>query len=191
MKTWQRESMGILVGVMLCASAGAQSARDAHTPHTHRTESDSSVLKQSGQATFAALSEAVGVLEADPNTDWSKANVTRLRDHLLDMDEVIMRSEAQLLETADGVRITVTGAGRTLSAIRRMVPAHAAMMDGHRDWRSSTQSRDDGIVWSIATPSPNERMRIRALGLYGLLTLGSHHMPHHLALAKGEALPGH
>ena len=33
--------------------------------------------------------------------------------------------------------------------------------------------------------------RIRSLGFTGLLTLGAHHGPHHLALAKGERPAGH
>ena len=30
-----------------------------------------------------------------------------------------------------------------------------------------------------------------ALGFAGLMTQGAHHQPHHLAMAKGEALTGH
>jgi hypothetical protein len=33
--------------------------------------------------------------------------------------------------------------------------------------------------------------RLRGLGFIGLLTEGAHHGPHHLAMAKGEAIPGH
>ena len=33
--------------------------------------------------------------------------------------------------------------------------------------------------------------RIRGLGFAGLITEGAHHQPHHLAMAKGEALAGH
>jgi hypothetical protein len=33
--------------------------------------------------------------------------------------------------------------------------------------------------------------RIRGLGFAGLITQGAHHPPHHLAMAKGEALAGH
>jgi hypothetical protein len=33
--------------------------------------------------------------------------------------------------------------------------------------------------------------RIRGLGFIGLLVQGGHHQPHHLAMAKGEAMPGH
>jgi len=32
---------------------------------------------------------------------------------------------------------------------------------------------------------------IRGLGFIGLLAEGAHHQPHHLAMAKGEAMEGH
>ena len=167
------------------ASAGeADSAGDMHCAHAA-----ASGLTQPGQAAFAALSEAVRYLEADPATDWSKVNITSLRNHLVDMDEVMMHADARVDETADGVRIFFTGTGRTLAAVKRMIPAHAAMMKGYHDWGSSTASTDGGVIWTIAAP-PAERVRIRALGPFGLLTLGSHHAVHHLALAQGS-MPHH
>jgi hypothetical protein len=33
--------------------------------------------------------------------------------------------------------------------------------------------------------------RIRGLGSAGLIAQGAHHQPHHLPMAKGEALGGH
>ena len=32
------------------------------------------------------------MLKADPTTDWSKVNVEALRQHLIDMDDVVMHS---------------------------------------------------------------------------------------------------
>jgi hypothetical protein len=32
------------------------------------------------------------MLEADPATDWAKANIGALREHLIDMDEITMRA---------------------------------------------------------------------------------------------------
>ena len=32
--------------------------------------------------------------------------------------------------------------------------------------------------------------RVRGLGFIGLLTLGAHHQPHHLAMARGQAMSG-
>ena len=45
-----------------------------------------------GQDAFGAIAEVVQMLDADPSTDWSKVDLERLRQHLIDMDEVTMRS---------------------------------------------------------------------------------------------------
>jgi hypothetical protein len=179
-------SAALAVAMLASTAAAPQDMNSSHSAHSHATGGGDPEINHSGQAAFAALSEAVAVLETDPSTDWSKANITELRDHLLDMDEVVMRSHALVVEEGDAVHITVTGNGRTLAAIQRMVPAHARMMNGHRRWQSQAQARGDGVIWTIRTKSADERMRIKALGFYGLLTLGSHHAPHHLAIAKGE-----
>ncbi len=158
-------------------------AQETHT--THHQPHTSTTLKQPGQAAFGALSEVVSILQADPTTDWSKVDVTRLRDHLVDMDEVVMRAAAEVQERSDELRITYTGTGRTLEAIRRMIPAHAKMMNGYRNWKSETEMREDGVAWVISASSAEERTSIRGLGPFGLLTLGAHHGPHHLAMARG------
>jgi hypothetical protein len=40
-----------------------------------------------GQDSFGAIQEIVRILEADPNTDWSKVDLEALRQHLIDMNE--------------------------------------------------------------------------------------------------------
>ncbi len=174
-----------LVFVSLTANAQTSSR------HSAMHEQAQVALKEPGQAAFAAITEVVKQLEADPTTDWAKVDIGRLRDHLVDMDEVFTRADAQLLDTSTGVLITVKGTGTTLAAIRRMVPAHAQMMDGQRGWQSRTQQVDDGVRWQIDTPSQEERTKIRALGFFGLLTLGGHHTPHHWAMARGASVHTH
>ncbi len=49
--------------------------------------------------------------------------------------------------------------------------------------RLTVMARDPGDAKTIA--------RVRGLGFIGLLTLGAHHQPHHLAMARGEAMSGH
>ena len=78
-----------------------------------------------GQAAFGTIQEVVQILESDPATDWSKVNIAALREHLIDMNEVTLRAVANERALDNGVEITVTGDGRTLEAIKRMVPAHA------------------------------------------------------------------
>jgi hypothetical protein len=78
----------------------------------------------SGQDAFGAIQEIVQILQADPNTDWSKVNIEALRQHLIDMNEVTLHAVATQRDIENGIEIKVTGEGRTLEAIKRMVPAH-------------------------------------------------------------------
>jgi hypothetical protein len=92
-----------------------------------------------------------------------------------------------------------TGSGRTLEAIRRMVPAHAAMMDGYRGWtvtaaHAALPAPDmGGVVLTVSAPSqayPAEIAHIQGLGFFGFMASGAHHQVHHLAIAKGEHIHG-
>jgi hypothetical protein len=78
-----------------------------------------------GQDAFGAIQEIVRMLEADPNTDWSKVNLEALRQHLIDMNEVTLEAEVVAKPVDGGIEAKVTGTGRTVQAIQRMVPAHA------------------------------------------------------------------
>ena len=75
-----------------------------------------------GQDAFGTIQEVVQILQADPATDWSKVNIGTLRQHLIDMNEVTLHAAAAERVVENGVEITVTGEGRTLEAIKRMVP---------------------------------------------------------------------
>ena len=46
---------------------------------------------EAGQGAFAAIQEIVAILEADPDTDWSKVDIDALRQHLVDMNAVTLR----------------------------------------------------------------------------------------------------
>ena len=78
-----------------------------------------------GQDAFGAVQEIVRILEADPGTDWSKVNLEALRQHLIDMNDVTLKADAVAEPIDGGIEIAVTGTGRTVEAIQRMVPAHA------------------------------------------------------------------
>jgi hypothetical protein len=87
--------------------------------------------KRPGDVTmpFGAIQEIVRMLDADPKTDWSKVNLEALRQHLIDMDEVTLKADAATKQIDGGIEVTVTGMGRTVEAIQRMVPAHANEVD--------------------------------------------------------------
>jgi hypothetical protein len=75
-----------------------------------------------------------------------------------------------------------------------MVVSHAAELDRMPDWSAKTESLPGGVRLTVIAKRPDDASliaRIRGLGFSGLLTEGAHHQPHHLAMARGEALPGH
>jgi hypothetical protein len=144
-----------------------------------------------GQAAFGAIRDVVRILEADPATDWSKVNLEALRQHLIDMDEVTMRSEVVQQPIAGGLQMDITGAGRTASAIRRMLASHAAMLDGSAPYHTSASEIPNGMRLTVTSKNPADAKsvaRIRGLGFAGLLTEGDHHAQHHIALARGDAM---
>jgi hypothetical protein len=139
-----------------------------------------------GQDAFGAIEEIVQILDADPKTDWSKVDLEALRQHLIDMNEVTLRADAASKQIDGGLEIAVTGAGRTLVAIQRMVPAWAQTMNGHQGWSTKAASLPNGERLTVTATDPKEIQHIRGLGFIGLSVSGSHHQPHHLAMAKGE-----
>jgi hypothetical protein len=139
-----------------------------------------------GQDAFGTIQEIVRILEADPTTDWSKVTLAALREHLIDMNEVTLKAAAAERTVDGGIEIAVTGNGRTLDAIRRMIPAHARELDQLPGWRARTEALPDGIQLTVTSTDPREVVRIRGLGFIGLLVSGAHHQPHHLMMARGQ-----
>ncbi len=144
-----------------------------------------------GQDAFGAVQEIVRILEADPNTDWSKVNLEALRQHLIDMNEVTLHADAAAAPIDGGLDIAVTGSGRTLAAIQRMVPAHAHEINGHDGWTVKADTLPNGVRLIVTAADPKEIAHIRGLGFIGILASGGHHQPHHLAMAKGEFVHQH
>src|SRR4029078_9236077 len=97
-----------------------------------------------GQEAFGTIQEVVQILEADPTTDWSKVNIAALREHLIDMHEVTLRAVATERALENGVEIAVTGEGRTLEAIKRMVPAHVGELV-KIGWNAKTAEIASGV----------------------------------------------
>jgi hypothetical protein len=140
----------------------------------------------SGQDAFGAIQEIVRMLESDPATDWSKVDLEALRQHLIDMNEVALKADAAAQPVDGGLAVAVTGSGRTLLAIQRLVPTHAKVIDGLNGWSAKTDPLPDGIRLTVTATDPREVQHIRGLGFIGILVSGSHHQPHHLAMAKKE-----
>jgi hypothetical protein len=139
-----------------------------------------------GQDAFGAIQEIVRILDADPKTDWSKVDLEALRQHLIDMNEVTLHADAAPKLIEGGLEIAVTGSGRTLVALQRMVPEWAEMANGLNGWAVKVSKLPDGELMTVTAKDPKQVQHIRGLGFIGLLASGSWHQMHHLMMAKGE-----
>jgi antitoxin (DNA-binding transcriptional repressor) of toxin-antitoxin stability system len=144
-----------------------------------------------GQDAFGAIQEIVGILEADPKTDWSKVDLEALRQHLIDMNDVTLKADAAAKPVNGGLEIAITGKGRTVAAIQRIVPAHAQQLSHMNGWSAKTAPLPNGELLTVTSSDPQEVQHIRGLGFIGLMVSGSHHQMHHLAMAKGEFVHSH
>ncbi len=107
------------------------------------------------------------------------------------MAELTLQAETAETLIEGGISVAVTGTGRTLEAIRRMVPAHAVELDRLETWTAAGVIAPGGAVLTVTSDDPGEVRRIRGLGFIGLMATGAHHQAHHLAIARGEAVHRH
>jgi len=140
---------------------------------------------EQGQSAFAAIEEIVLALDADPNTDWSKVNISGLREHLVDMELVFTDASVETSEIENGFRFIVTGTGKTKGAIQRMSFAHAGVMNGTGDWTFTPQEHDAGVVLTVTTTA-DDMDKLRAFGFFGIMATGMHHQDHHWMMATGS-----
>jgi len=167
--------------------AGMHEHEGMGTAMMHGTGPAGGMPTEPGQAAFGAIQEIVRMLLTDPTTNWSKVNIDALRQHLIDMDELTLHADAKKEPIENGLRILVTGSGRTLEAIQRMVPAHAQDINGLYGWSVQAKVVPDGEDLTVTSNSAADEQKIRALGFMGVMVLGTHQM-HHLAIAKGEMM---
>ena len=202
-------TLGVVLGAALVAhTVLAQSAPMQHQPMQHESMhagqmpmshgamhgmehgmASAGAPNMPGQDAFGAISEVVQMLDADPSTDWSKVDLERLRQHLIDMNEVVLRSQVKQSEVPGGLVMDVTGTGRTEQAIRAMLVPHAAELDRMPAFAAKTEPIPGGVRLTVTAKAPDDAKAVawlRGLGFIGLLTVGAHHGPHHLAMAKGE-----
>jgi hypothetical protein len=138
-----------------------------------------------GQDAFGTIQEIIRILEADPGTDWSRVDIEGLRQHLIDMNEVTLNAKSTATLLDGGARYEITGEGRTMEAIRRMVPAHAHEINGVGGWTAKAEPVANGVVLTVTAAAPGESAHIRGLGFIGIMAQGGHHQAHHLAMARG------
>jgi hypothetical protein len=165
----------------LLLAAGPVAAQHAGHRETHAAP-----LTEPGQGAFAALSEVVARLEADPATDWASVDLGALRDHLIDMDRLVRDAEVTSEAVAGGLRMRVTGDAAARAAARRMVPAHAAELARDTRWTVAASEEGGAVILQATSDDPATVARIRALGFFGLMASQDHHRAHHWRIATGQ-----
>jgi hypothetical protein len=176
-----------LIGVLAVATrADAQHGEYARPLSAASTPSAPGL---SGQYAFATMAEIVRYLKADSTTDWTKVDIEKLRQHLIDMDDVMLRSKVVKRNVSGGLQMDVTGNGRTAAAIKRMVGSHAHVLDEHTDYRPVVKDIAGGVRLTVTAKDLSNASTvamIRALGFAGIMVEGDHHAEHHLMMAKGS-----
>ena len=178
--------------VTAAAASAAEPAQPEHPAQAHDMQKmRGSVPTMSGQDAFGTIQEIVRILEADPATDWSKVDLEALRRHLVDMNEVTLYAVPVAKSVDNGIEITVTGTGRTVGSIQRMVGAHAHEIDGMNGWSAKSEIIPRGARLTVTAADSKEVAHLRGLGFIGIMVEGSHHPYHHLAIARGEMVHAH
>jgi hypothetical protein len=179
-------SVAVILALLAIGPTLAQTTpQTMHGPHGAAV---SAVPVLPGQDALGVVQEIVRILEADPRTDWSKVNLAALREHLIDMNLVTLEAATDQRAVDKGVAVAVTGNGRILAAIRRMVTAQATELNQLHGWTATAEPLPDGVLLTVTSADPKEAAHIRGLGFIGLLASGSHHQRHHLAIALGKPI---
>jgi hypothetical protein len=157
-----------------------------HTGMIH-SKTVGEVAVMPGQEAFGTIQEIIGILENDPETDWKTIDIDALLVHLIDMNELTMYSNVDRENVPGGLKMVVTGTGRTVDAIKRMVPTHNSMTLSSVDvWETTVENIDNGVVLTVTSDDNLEIDKIRGLGFIGIMAIGSQHPIHHLMMAKGS-----
>lgn len=176
---------------LICLAAIPLSAKQAahmnHAGHEMQSVVAAGQPTEPGDSAFAAIAEIVALLSEDPETDWSRVDIDGLREHLVDMNQLVLGASVHSEPLSDGLRMRISITGRPGEAASRMVPAHGPVLAAETGWQSAVARDGDEIVWTVTGADKNAARRIRALGFFGLMATGDHHRAHHLALARGEA----
>jgi len=170
---------GLLTAGVLATAAPGQSTHD----HAAMMVQEGGIPTEPGQGAFAAIAEIVAMLAADPETDWGKVDIDALRQHLIDMDNLVTFAEVTQDNRPDGAVFHADLTGPGGDAVARMVPAHAPVLAAETGWASTTETVGDTIVWTVT--SAENAAEIHGLGFFGLMAVGNHHPAHHLGIATG------
>ncbi|MBL1421754.1 MAG: hypothetical protein COC24_014690 [Alphaproteobacteria bacterium] len=183
-------SFGLVMMIAL-SSIITSYAEETHKGHEgHKMAQQIATPTEAGQSAFAAIAEIVGMLNEDPNTDWDKVNIDKLRNHLVDMNELTLNAEVSKTVSQSAVIFAISGAPRTLKAIKAMVPAHAVELNKIDGWQVDVEIKTNSVIMRVSGDDAGVLAKVNALGFFGMMATGAHHQPHHWGMATGT-MTGH
>jgi len=183
-------TLGSVLVALVSLSLWAAEKHSGHTPDMDHgaVTSNGGQPQEGGQATFAALVEIVAMLEQDTKIDWGTVDIDSLRAHLLDMNHLILDTDATKSTIGDTqIRFDIRGTAASIPSIHRMVPAHSRFIEKSRGWTIEPELSEDGATLTIAVQDTASLNRLNALGFYGFMSLDSHHQAHHYQMAVGRS----
>ena len=181
----------VLVVAIAAPGTGALAQNAGGMDHASHMAMSGGPQIPAGQDAYATIAAVVAILQADSTTDWSKVNIEALRQHLIVMNEVTLGAHSKQTDVAGGASMEVTGDGHVAESIRTILRNHSTMLTKEGPYRATVVDIPGGVRWTVTAATPSDAAtvaQIRGLGFAGLLTLGAHHTPHHLALARGQAM---
>lgn len=176
----------VLISALSLTAIADEMNHSQHMAQMKKAAAASAAPIEAGQSSFAAIAEIVKILSDNPETDWSTVNINALREHLLDMNNLMIGASVQEQAIEKGMRFNVTGEGVVLQAIQRMVPAHSQELNKMQEYTVTTKPIDNGISMEVIATTDKNTLKIKGLGFFGLMATGSHHQPHHWMMATGK-----
>lgn len=183
-------TIGSVLIAIVSLSLWAAEKHNGHSANMNHAvmNNDNAQLQEGGQAAFASLIEIVAMLEQNAKTDWDNVDIDGLRAHLMDMNHLILDTEAKTSFTENAqIRFDILGSAASIPSIHRMVPAHSRFIEQSRGWIIGHELNDVGATITITVNDRTQMSRIKALGFYGFMSLDSHHQAHHYQMAIGNS----
>ena len=85
----------------------------------------SAVLSEAGTDPFAVIQEAIALLEANPDTDWSTVNIEALRLHLIEMQDMTLNVTVEQQPISFGFQAVITPTtNRALQSMSQVLSTH-------------------------------------------------------------------
>ena len=154
-----------------------------HTQHENKT-----VLSEAGNDAFGTIQEVIEKLNSNPDTDWSKVDLEKLRRHLVDMNNMTLNINiVSQKNIQEGLEIVVEPTTKSSQeTLKRVFKVHPAQLNMDTGWNMVVKNEGQRFRLTITTTKKRDVSKIRGLGYIGLMAYGRHHQKHHWEMAIGK-----